>query len=242
MAATVTARLSHLPNVPGHHQVHGLKNIAQFIADKLETMILGGDLRPGSRLIQTDVAEHFGVSRLPVRDAFAVLLKKDLVVRLPRKGVMVREISQKEVNDLFELRFVLESFAVQKSMPLLTDDDIATANGLIKRQEKLGAPDFLELLDLDESFHRLLWSRCDNEEVTTALNSVWRRIRFIRAFARSMEGWRADSVKGHRKIIDALLRNDREQAAHFVVEGIDRSRLELIAEVAERQEHLRSKA
>jgi len=66
--------------------INELKNVAQFIAQKLEEMILIGTLAPGQHLVQTDIATQFGVSRLPVRDALRILEKRELAVTKPRHG------------------------------------------------------------------------------------------------------------------------------------------------------------
>jgi len=68
--------------------INELKNVAQFIAQKIEEMILVGTLAPGQHLVQTDIAAQFGVSRLPVRDALKILEKRELAVTQPRRGVI----------------------------------------------------------------------------------------------------------------------------------------------------------
>ena len=209
-------------------EIEKLKNIAQFIAEKLEGMILQGELGPGTRLIQTDVAADFGVSRLPVRDAFALLIKKDLVVALPRRGVMVREVNLEEINNLFELRELLECHAVRKSLPQLTPEDLARAENLVAKQEKTPERDMVGLLEIDESFHRLLWSRCGNRELDEQIGDVWRRIKVIRAQAREITGWKRRSIDSHRRILSALHAGDHKEAANQIRTGIVRSRDELL--------------
>lgn len=209
-------------------EVNKLQNIAQFIADKLETMILTGELAPRERLVQTEVAERFGVSRLPVRDAFAILLKKDLVVNLPRKGVMVRSISEEEINSLFEMRKLLETFAVRKSIPHLQEEELQQAEAIVRQQAELDESKLIELLDIDESFHKLLWSRCNNEALEEHLSLIWRRIKMIRAHARDVKGWKERSVKSHKQVIKAMRQKEYDKASQQIENGIDRSQSELL--------------
>ncbi len=213
-------------------EIEQLKNIAQFIAEKLESMILQGELAPGTRLIQTEVAADFGVSRLPVRDAFAILIKKDLVVALPRRGVMVREVDTEEIRNLFELRELLECHAVKKSLPNLTADDVALAAALVARQEKTPEKDMVTLLEIDEAFHRLLWSRCGNLELDVQIGDIWRRIKVIRAQAREVSGWKKRSIESHRRILESLHAEDFREAAAQIRTGIIRSRDELLERLA----------
>lgn len=210
-------------------EVEKLPNVAQFIAEKLEGMILQGELAPGTRLIQTEVAADFGVSRLPVRDAFAILIQKDLVVALPRRGVMVREIDRQQLNNLFELRELLETHAVKRSLPHLTPADLEQAERLVAKQEKTAERDMVTLLDIDESFHRLLWSRCGNAELDAHIGDVWRRIKLIRAQARQVAGWKKRSLESHHRILASLRAGDAKAAVEQIRTGIQRSRDELIA-------------
>lgn len=220
-------------------EINELKNVSQHIADKLEEFIIAGTLPPGHRLIQTQVAEQFGVSRLPVRDAFAILIKKELAVPLPRKGIVVRPIRLKEVRDLFEIRSLLETIAVRNSAPVLDAADLARARALIAEQAAIDPQkDFKHLLEVDERFHRLLWSRQDNAEIDLILARVWNRIKLIRAYARGIPTWQKVSVDHHEQILAALTRREFSRAVALVAEGITRSESELTARIQTQQQPL----
>lgn len=214
-------------------EINELRNVAQHIAAKLETFILNGTIKPGTRLIQTSVAEQFGVSRLPVRDAFAMLIKSELAVALPRKGIMVRPISPKDVSDLFELRRIIETAAIRKSVPLLTAEDLAQARALIAAQAAIDpAADFTGLLAADERFHHLLWSRNSNAEIDQVLSRVWSRIKLVRAQARGLPGWQKVSVTHHEQIVAAIEAKNLDEVVRLVESGISRSAEELTSLVA----------
>jgi len=209
-------------------EINELRNIAQHIAAKLELFILDGKIPPGTRLIQTEIAKQFGVSRLPVRDAFAMLIKHELAVALPRKGIVVRLIHRKEVSDLFELRRLVETAAIRKSLPLLTNADIAQARSLISAQTSVDpATGFAGLLAADERFHRLLWSRNDNEEIDLVLSRIWKRLKLVRAQARGLPTWQTVSAAHHEQIVAAIERKDLDEAIQLVEAGINRSEQEL---------------
>jgi len=210
-------------------KVSELQNVAQFIADTLEKMIFEGILLPGSRLIQTEIAEKFGVSRLPVRDAIKILEAKELVVSLPRKGMIVRRITIQEVKDLYELRLVLEGYAISVSLNQLKEDDIDQAEEIIAKQERINQREcFLELMDVDEQFHRILWSKCENKEIKRSLFMLWNRIKLLRSFARGIPDWRDLSVDAHRKIISELKKKNFNQAKKYLEASIIRARDEII--------------
>lgn len=211
-------------------EINELRNVAQHIAAKLEEFILNGTIAPGTRLIQTKVAEQFGVSRLPVRDAFAMLMKSELAIALPRKGIMVRPIHAKDVRDLFELRRLIETAAIRKSAPLLSPEDLRQARALIAAQAQIDpATDFKGLLATDERFHRLLWSGNDNAEIELVLSRIWNRIKLLRAQARGLPEWQKTSVTHHEQIIEAIEAKQFDEAARLVEAGISRSEQELTA-------------
>lgn len=212
-------------------QLNEIPNIAQFIADKIERMILEGEVEPGSRLVQTELADQFGVSRLPVRDALAILDKKNLLKQLPRKGMVVRTISEDEVSNLFEHRFILETYVTRHSIDKLSPEDIKKAEALIADQEATSSDNIIGLLDADEAFHRHLWSRYHNTEVLDALRSVWRRIKIVRAFARGIPNWKENSIKGHKRIVSAIRKGQYDVACSQLERGINRSRTEIFAKL-----------
>lgn len=218
-------------------QVAELRNVAQFIADSLSSMIYEGRLLPGDRLIQTDIAGKFGVSRLPVRDALKILESRELAVTLPRKGVVVRPISVKEIEDLYEMRIILEIYAFDRALVRMTQEDIAEVEAIILEQEQADVnTEFLRLMEIDERFHEKIWSKCENEEIRRTLSTVWRKVKMARAFAREVPEWNIKSAQGHRRIIDSIRKGDHAAARQFLTEGMLRSRSETIEQLQLRTE------
>lgn len=211
-----------------------LKNVAQFIAHKIEEMILTGQLAPGQHLVQTDIATQFGVSRLPVRDALQMLQKRELAVELPRRGVIVRPLNLQEVRDLFELRRLLESHAFARSVKNFDEPDLAEAESIIKQQEAMQMDQFLALLEVDEKFHIKLCSKCGNEEIKTQLARIWNRIRVLRSLERDREDWNRSSVKSHRAILAAIRAGNFKKARTLLEEGIDAAEEKIAASVTAR--------
>jgi len=211
--------------------INELKNVAQFIAQKIEEMILVGTLAPGQHLVQTDIAAQFGVSRLPVRDALKILEKRELAVTQPRRGVIVRPLNLREVRDLYELRRLLEGHAFSRSVKNFDDADIAETEAILKRQESLTMGEFIQILDLDERFHIKLCSRCDNEEIKAYLAKIWSRIRVLRSLERDWEDWNKNSVKSHRGILAAIKAEDYRKARQLLEDGIDRAEMQITATV-----------
>lgn len=219
-----------------NNNINELKNVAQFIAEKLEQMILMGKFAPGEHLVQSDIAAQFGVSRLPVRDALQMLEKRELVVTLPRRGMIVRPLNVQEVRDLFELRLLLESHAFARAAKRLDEKDLAEAEAIIQQQEALEMDNFLVLLDLDERFHRKLYCKCENQEIKAHLAKIWSRIRVLRSLQRDWVDWNKNSARSHRAILAAIRAKDFKKARQLLETGIEGARVkitELVTELAQ---------
>ena len=98
--------------------------------DQLFTAIQNGELSPGSRLLETELASRFGVSRTPIREAIRRLEEQGLVQHLPRVGAVVRSFGQQEIVQLYEMRIVLEQTAAEMAAKHATDAEISTLSAL----------------------------------------------------------------------------------------------------------------
>src|ERR671916_2913622 len=105
------------------------RTTSEEVASRLREEILRGDLEPGRRLRQGEVAERFGVSTTPVREAFALLQAQGLVRVDPHKGAIVFHPTAEDLRHLYEIREALEVLAIEKSMQNLSQDQLAKLQG-----------------------------------------------------------------------------------------------------------------
>jgi DNA-binding GntR family transcriptional regulator len=127
-----------------------------LVLTSVRAAILAGVLSPGARLRQEDLAERFGTSRIPVREALRALEYEGLVTSEPHRGFTVTELDADDVEEVYELRIVLESHAVRLALPLLTDEDLAELEQLYKAMTSAATPD--EQLAARERFYIRLYS------------------------------------------------------------------------------------
>jgi DNA-binding GntR family transcriptional regulator len=131
--------------------------IAQdLVLTSLREAILAGVLSPGSRLRQEELADRFGTSRIPVREALRALEYEGLVTSEPNRGFTVTELDADDVEEVYDLRIVLESHAVRVALPLLTEEDIAELDSLFHTMSNATSPD--EQLAARERFYIRLYS------------------------------------------------------------------------------------
>jgi len=210
-----------------------VKNLSTVIADRLAEMIHTGALKPGAHLVQTDLAERFGVSRVAVRDALAQLRQRGLAVIVPRKGTIVRPLSCKTVRDLFTARRVVEGLAAREACRRMTDEDLERIDQIVREQEELAhQPDMVELIEKDWEFHRAIYDRCDNEPLNEIIAGLWSRTRQARGLAQLEVAWGREwgekSAARHRRIVEALRERDADRVEQLIVETIALAEEELV--------------
>jgi len=127
-----------------------------LVLASLREAILAGVLSPGARLRQEDLAERFGTSRIPVREALRALEYEGLVTSEPNRGFTVTELDADDVEEVYDLRIVLEGHAVRVAVPLLTDEDITELDQLFAAMTNAASPD--EQLAARERFYIRLYS------------------------------------------------------------------------------------
>jgi DNA-binding GntR family transcriptional regulator len=173
----------------------------------LRQAILDGVLPPGTRLRQEDLATIVGSrSRLPVREALRALEYEGLVDSTPHRGFTVTGLDPEDIEEIYDIRIVLETHAVRLAVPLLTDQDLDALRGLYDRMETSSSPD--EQLAAREEFYLRLYS------VTTRPRLVGMIGRLRQEVARSLR-WRLvqHSPEHHRIFFEAVLERDAERAA-----------------------------
>ena len=197
------------------------------VAAYLRDAILGGDLRPGDRIRQEDVAARLDTSRVPVREALRMLEAEGLTEHQPHKGARVPRLSQHEVEVVYKMRERLEPLALAESMALLGEDDHERLEEVLERIEANN--DVEKFLDLDREFHMLTYSACAIEPLNANVNRLWNSTQHYRRSYVALGGrnrmWVVNAE--HRLILDAVVRRDADDAERYLAGHIRRTRIEL---------------
>ena len=98
--------------------------LREVVFNTLRQAILKGELKPGERLMEIALAQRLGVSRTPIREAMRKLEQEGLVVMVPRRGAQVANITEKDLNDVLEVRIVLENMAIEKACEQMTEENV----------------------------------------------------------------------------------------------------------------------
>lgn len=191
--------------------------IASRISRELAERIVTGVIAAGARLRQDHIAEEFGASHVPVREAFRRLEAQGLVVSEPRRGVRVAGFSLDEVKEVAEMRAALEVLALRHAAPHLTRAILDAAEAANHAGEK--AVDVQAWDEANRSFHRLILSPCGMPRLLKSIDDlqvVGARLLF--------SGWRAEweapTDRDHRAILSALRAGDVDQAASVLARHV----------------------
>jgi DNA-binding GntR family transcriptional regulator len=176
----------------------------------LRRAIVAGDLQPGDRLVETELAEQLGTSRAPVREALRQLEQEGLVVSKPYRATEVLGVTQEEIEEvLVPLRVTLERFAFRKARPSLTPEDFAELDRLVRAMRQAGQSGDLDALaDADVRFHELVVTHAGQPHA----EQLWRTIEpRVRAYFRRDAPAHRDAAAvadQHRRLLEALRSGD----------------------------------
>jgi DNA-binding GntR family transcriptional regulator len=197
------------------------------IAVSLRDAILSGTYAPGARIRQEDVAEQFGASRLPVREALRILESDGLVTLVANTGAWVSRLSLEECQEAYQIRERIEPLLLGYSMPRLSEE---TLNRLAALADEMQAGSDLEtFLHLDREFHLLSYSAAETSTLGDIVQRLWNSTQhYRRAFTLLLGADDRELHYEHQLLVGALRRRDREDAERVLYGHIRRTRLELV--------------
>jgi len=215
-------------------KIDSIKNTGEVIAQTLREMIYEGKFKPAQQLKQDQIADMFGVSRVPVRDALNMLINMRVAVNVPRRGVIVHPLSQKLIQELFDVRGILEGAAIKIVICNLNQDLLTILARIIAEQKKtLKNTDIKKAEELDEEFHKTIYQVINNQTLEELIYANWMRVKQARcsssmAVAEYGRNWIKNSIKRHEDLLAALKSKDELQASQIVVDNIESSFNEVI--------------
>jgi DNA-binding GntR family transcriptional regulator len=198
------------------------------IASQLREEILRGNYAPGTRIRQTDVAEQFGASRLPVREALRILESDGLVTLVANTGAWVAHLSLDECREIYLIRERLDPLLLRYSMENLSEHTIARLGALA--DEMQGGTDVETFLHLDREFHLLSYSAATTSVLGETVERLWNSTQhYRRAFTTLLgpDGNRAVHYE-HQLLVNAIRRGDSDDAERVLYGHIRRTCLELL--------------
>jgi DNA-binding GntR family transcriptional regulator len=174
--------------------------------------ILDGTYGQGTRLGEVELAEALGVSRTPVREALRRLGSEGLIETLPNKGARVRTWSEGELDDIFDLRALLEGHAAGLAATRASSSQLASMADIVVRMDSAtsqgGAPDYDLIAGLNDAFHSAVVTASGNSLLPQLAQSLVHIPVVVRTFRRYSPGRLRQSMRQHREVLDALTSRD----------------------------------
>lgn len=199
----------------------------QRVRQDIKRLILSGDLAPGSRIRQEELALRFGTSRIPVREALRYLESEGLVTLKPNSGAWVAKLDLGECIEIYKIRERIEPLAIAESVVHLSDAQIERLEKLVEQMEL--ARDTEEFLRLDREFHIDSYAAAAMTELLSLIQRYWNKTQqYRRAFTR-LVGPQGKWIINyeHRLIMESIKRRDSEESANLLHGHIRRTRLAL---------------
>lgn len=190
------------------------------LVEQLAHEIRSGVIKPGSRLRQAEMAERFGVSTTPVREAFAMLERQGLLVGSPHRGMTVFMPSVEDLNETYEIRTPLEALATEKAVENMTDATLQKLEQLLGKMERARTEN--ERLKLNEEFHASIYAAARRPRLFKLIADLREASAAYLHFYTMLPDAR-DAHADHVAILAAIKSNEPKRAAMELTRHLDRT-------------------
>ena len=229
MVTRVSSRTAASKAAPAAAPVRPEKGLAHGISEQLQQLIYSGVIAPGERLNEAALALRMGTSRGPIREAIRMLTGIGLVQAVPNRGVFVRQISVREMLEIYELRALLFGFAAQQAAEHLGDDHCRAFEQLLDGMDlACEAGDGQRYYVLNLEFHALVLAQCRNQRAQQAYEDHAKELHLYRRryFDATLNMRRSNTEP--RRIFEAIASGAAERAAKLAREHVLQGRQRLL--------------
>ena len=186
--------------------------------------ILHGELKPGERLMEIQLANRLGVSRTPVREAIRMLELEGLVINTPHRGAQVASITEKDLQDVLEVRKGLEEMSIRLACERITDQQLQDLYEASRRFEKQAESDedIMKLAAADEAFHAIIYKASGNQRLEQLINNLLDQMFRYRIEYLKDEANRQSLITEHDELWNSLKNRDYNRSRKFMRQHIER--------------------
>lgn len=195
--------------------------LREWVADSIRDMIAKGKLKPGEHICETRLAAELGISRTPLREAIRLLETEGFLRVIPRRGAVVRDISIKDVTEIYEIKAAMEGLSARLAAHHFNKKDIERLKEINNELAKLAEKnDVNRFFKMHNQFHDYFLRASGNERLYQLNCSLIEQIHRLRLLSFTIEGRFKEAVAQHEKIIKAFEKRDAELAARLVEENV----------------------
>ncbi len=206
--------------------------LREVIFTSLREAIIVGELKPGERLMEVQLADKMGVSRTPVREAIRKLELEGLVVMLPRKGAHVADLSAKDIMDVLEIRATLDGLASSLAASRITDDEIRDLKHVQSQFISHVEKDNLQgSIKKDVEFHDIIYRASRNDRLVQISGNLWEQVQRFRVTYMKEVRNSNEIVREHNEILEAISERNIDQARLYAQMHIRKQEEKIIAAI-----------
>ncbi len=195
--------------------------LRDIVFQTLRNAIITGELQPGERLMETQLAERLGVSRTPIREAIRKLELEGLVIMVPRKGAQVAQFTEKDIQDVLEVRAALESLAAKLACNRMDDRSFLKLQLAIAEYSYAAKNKDLEaMIEKDVEFHDIICNATQNDKLIQIFTNLKEQVnRYRITYLKNVE--ESETVEAeHLAILEALKNKNEEVAGNLASKHI----------------------
>ncbi|MDO4473281.1 MAG: GntR family transcriptional regulator [Eubacteriales bacterium] len=191
--------------------------LRDVVFNTLRQAILRGELKPGERLMEIQLANKLGVSRTPIREAIRKLELEGLVLMIPRRGAEVAEIKEKSLKDVLEVREALEELSVQLACEHITEEQIVEMKAAAEEfRRSLRSKDITKIAQADVHFHDVINAATDNQKLVQLLNNLREQMyRFRVEYLKNVSVY-TNVLDEHEALMEAIINKDKAKATEII--------------------------
>lgn len=210
--------------------------LRDVVFQTLREAILKGDLKPGEHLMELQLASKLGVSRTPIREAIRMLELEGLAVTVPRKGAEVARMTEKDMEDVLQIREALDELAVKLASQLITEDELLELKQAMDDFEHSAKlKDVKEIARADVAFHDTIYHATNNPKLESMLSNLREQIYRYRVEYLKDEKSYPVLMREHHEIYDALEAHDISYAAEVMHRHLE-NQAEAVKKIIRNQE------
>ena len=201
----------------------------------LREAILRGDLKPGERLMEIQLSNRLGVSRTPIREAIRMLEQEGLAVTIPRKGAQVAKMTEKDMEDVLQIREALDELAASIACEQIDEEELEALRETMREfEESTTTADVPRIAEADVRFHDIIYQATGNPRLVNILNNLRDQMYRYRVEYLKDEKSYPVLVQEHRQIIEGLAARNKEMVSQAMQTHV-RNQLSTIKEMIREQ-------
>ena len=195
------------------------KTKTEIVHERLHRDIITGKLRPGQRIIISELAKEFGFSEIPIREAIRSLETEGLVRFTPHVGAVVSEFNDREFLEIYTIRIELEALATRLAIAHITEADLEFLDKNVEKTEKAILQNKMDKIGpLNKEFHLRIYQAAPYPYLLNLIKSLWDKFELYQSVFAYVPGRAIPSCHEHKKIIEALRKKDGAAAEQLVKE------------------------